>query len=85
MTQPWENSAIDPEGNLRPAYVDRERTQAGLRAARARGRNGKRPLKLCSFPPPEVAALAALISDGRGIHAGNAFACGWQPPDNTLI
>jgi hypothetical protein len=22
-TQPWENSAIDPEGNLRPAYMDR--------------------------------------------------------------
>jgi hypothetical protein len=23
MTQPWENSAIDPEGNLRPAYAER--------------------------------------------------------------
>ncbi len=22
-TQPWENSAIDPDGNLRPAYMDR--------------------------------------------------------------
>jgi hypothetical protein len=33
------------------------------------------------LPSPEVAALAVLISDGSAVNPGDAFACGWQPPD----
>ena len=39
-------------------YADRERTVAGLKAARARGRNGGRPAKLSA---KEIKTIRALL------------------------